>query len=150
MSIESIDARIGRVERILDLLAIFAGVVLIVLVPAARLSLSASSLLVAGGLTLLGSGLVRDLAWLALHGRPAAVRTAGPPEVRLCLESTLGGVAVAGGLAWRFLAPGPPRAIGVGAFILALALVASFGHLTRNVIVTLRVEPGHRNMTFWS
>jgi hypothetical protein len=149
MSTESIDARIGRVERTLDLVAIAAGVALIVLVPA-RLSLSASTWVVAAGLTLLGSGLVRDLAWLALHGRPAAARTAGPPEARLCLESTLGGVAVAGGLAWRLLAPGPPRTIGVGAFVLALALVASFGHLTRNVIVALRVEPGHRNMTFWS
>jgi hypothetical protein len=151
MSIESTDARIGRVERILDLVAIAAGVALMALAPGVRLALSAPALLVAAGLTLLASGLVRDLAWLALHGRrPAAVRTAGPPEARLCLESTLGGVAVAGGLAWRLLAPGPPRPIGIGALVLALALVASFGHLTRNVIVALRVEPGHRNMTFWS
>jgi hypothetical protein len=40
--------------------------------------------------------------------------------------------------------------VGVGALVLTLALVASLGHLTRNVIVALRVEPGHRNMTFWS
>jgi hypothetical protein len=150
MSIESTDARIGRVERILDLVVIAAGLALMVLVPAARLSLSAPTVLVAAGLTLLGSGLLRDLAWLALHGRPAAVRTAGPPEVRLCLESTLGGVAVAGGLVWGLLAPGSARPLGLGAVVLGLALVASFGHLTRNVIVALRVEPGHRNMTFWS
>ncbi len=134
----------------LDLAAMGVGLALMLLSPTARLSLFAPTLLVAAGLALLGSGLLRDLAWLALHGRPAAARTAGPREVRLCLESTLGGVAVAVGLAWRLLTPGPPHTIGFGAFVLALALVASFGHLSRNVIVTLRVEPGHRNMTFWS
>ena len=150
MSIEAIDARIGRVERVLDLVAVAAGVALMALAPAVQLSLSAPTWLLAAGLTLLGAGLVRDLVWLGLHGRPAAMQTAGRPEARLCLESTLGGVAVAIGLAWRLLAPGPPLTVGVGAAVLALALVASFGHLTRNVIVAVRVEPGHRNMTFWS
>jgi dienelactone hydrolase len=32
--------------------------------------------------------------------------------------------------------------VGLGALVLALALVACFGHLARNVIVTLRVDPG--------
>src|SRR5262245_1580921 len=150
MSIEAIDARIGRVERVLDLVAVATGIALMALAPAVQLSLSAPTWLLAAGLTLLGSGLVRDLAWLALHGRPAAVRTTGPPEARLCLESTLGGAAVAGGLAWRLLVPGLPLTVGIGAAVLGLALVASFGHLTRNVVVALRVEPGHRNMTFWS
>lgn len=150
MRTDPVDLRIGRVERVLDLAALLVGAGLAVLLPAARLSLFAPTLLLAAGLALLGSGLVRDLAWLALSGRPAPARTEGPPEVRLCLESTLGILAVAGGLAWRLLAPGAPRAVGLGALVLALALVACFGHLARNVIVTLRIDPGHRNMPFWS
>lgn len=149
-SVEALDSRIGRVERWLDLGALAGGVVLLLVVPATRLTVYAPTLLLAGGLALLGSGLIRDLAWLALSGRPVATRPEGPPEVRTCLESTLGALAVAGGLAWRLWAPGPPRSIGLGVFVLVLALVATFGHLARNVIITFRVEPAHRNMPFWS
>ncbi len=137
-------------ERVLNLAVLLLGAGLAVLLPAARLSLFAPTFLLAGGLALLGAGLVRDLAWLALSGRPAPAATEGPPEVRLCLESTLGILTVAGGLAWRFLAPGAPRTVGLGALVVALALVATFGHLARNIIVTLRIDPGHRNMPFWS
>jgi len=43
-------------------------------------------LLVAGGVTLLAGGLVRDLARLALEARPAATTPdRHPDEVRLCL-----------------------------------------------------------------
>jgi hypothetical protein len=150
VSVDVIDSRIARVERWLDLAVLVAGVGLILLAPAFRLSLYAPTLLVASGLALLGSGLVRDLAWLALHGRPTVVRPDGPPEMRMCLESTLGMLAVGGGLFWRLVAPGAPQSVGLGAFLLGLALVATFGHLGRNVIVTFRVEPGHRNMPFWS
>ena len=150
MTTESVDARIGRVERLLDLAVVVAGIALLAAAPAARLSLFPPTFLVAGGLTLLGSGLVRDLAWLALSGRPVPTVPAGPPEVRMCLESTLGILAVGAGLAWRVWAPGAPRPVGVGVLVLVLALVAAFGHLARNVIVTLRLEPGHRNMPFWS
>jgi hypothetical protein len=87
MSIESVDVRIGRVERIRDLPAIAAALVVMVLAPAARLPLSASALLVAAGLTLLGSGLVRHLGWLATHGRPATVRMSSPTR-----DATLPGV----------------------------------------------------------
>jgi len=56
-------------------------------------------LLVAGGVTLLAGGLVRDLARLALEARPAATTPdRHPDEVRLCLESTLGLAAVITGL----------------------------------------------------
>jgi hypothetical protein len=150
VSIDAIDSRIARVERWLDLAVLVAGVGLVLLAPAFRLSLFPPTLLVASGLALLGSGLVRDLAWLALHGRPMVIRPNGPPEVRMCLESTLGMLAVGGGLFWRLVAPGAPRSVGLGAFLLGLAVVATLGHLGRNVIVTFRVEPGHRNMPFWS
>lgn len=150
MSIDVIDGRIARVERWFDLAVLTVGAGLILLAPAFRLSIFTPTLLVAAGLALLGSGLVRDLVWLALHGRPTAVRTNGPAEVRMCLESTLGMLAVGGGLFWRLVAPGAPGSVGLGAFLLGLALVATFGHLARNVIVTFRVEPGHRNMPFWS
>ena len=33
---------------------------------------------------------------------------------------------------------------------LALAAVATFGHLIRNLVLVLRHEPGHRNVIFWS
>jgi hypothetical protein len=150
VTVEPVDARIGRVERMLDLAALLAGAALLLLAPGARLALFAPTLLLAAGLALLASGLVRDLAWLALSGRPGPAVTGGPPEVRMCLESTLGVLAVGGGLAWRLWAPGAPRSVGLGGFVLTLALVAGFGHLARNVIVTLRLEPGHRNMPFWS
>jgi hypothetical protein len=67
-------------------------------------------------------------------------------ELRLCLESTLGLGAVAGGLLWRAWGAGPP----LGALVLGLAAVAAFGHLTRNVVVVFRQEPAHRNVVFWS
>jgi hypothetical protein len=50
----SADARVARVERWLDL-----GV-----------------LVVGAGVVLLGAGLIRDLAWLRLAGRPVPVRRA--------------------------------------------------------------------------
>jgi hypothetical protein len=150
MTADVIDGRIARVERITDAGALAVGVGLILLAPAARVSVYAPTLLVAAGLALLGSGLVRDIAWLALHGRPTVVRPEGPPEVRMCLESTVGMLAVGGGLFWRLVAPGAPWSVGLGGFVLGLGLVAVFGHFGRNVIVTFRVEPGHRNMPFWS
>jgi hypothetical protein len=149
-SVEALDGRIGRVERWLDLAALLGGAVLLLVVPTAQITVYASTLVLAGGLALLGSGLIRDLVWLALSGRPVATAPAGPAEVRTCLESALGALAVASGLVWRLLAPGPPWSIGLGLFILVLALAATFGHLARNVIITFRVDPGHRNMPFWS
>jgi hypothetical protein len=41
-------------------------------------------------------------------------------------------------------------AVPVGGVLLALAAVASFGHLTRNLVLVLRHEPGHRNVIVWS
>ena len=74
-----------------------------------------------------------------------------PGEPRTCLESTLGLGAVAVGLAWRFWGPGSaPVLVPVGGGVLALAAVAGFGHLTRNLVLVLRREPGHRNVIFWS
>ena len=65
-----------------------------------RVAITRPMLLVAGGVTLLAGGLVRDLARLALEARPAAATPdRHPGEVRLCLESTLGLAAVITGLA---------------------------------------------------
>jgi hypothetical protein len=149
-SVDASDRRIARVERVLDLGALALGVAILLLAPGARVTLHAPSLVVAAGIALLGAGLLRDLAWLALQGRPAPAHRAGPPEVRLCLESTVGAAAVSGGLLWRLLAPGPPWSLPVGMLVLGLAVVATLGQLTRNVILTARVEPGHRSMPFWS
>jgi len=38
----------------------------------------------------------------------------------------------------------------VGTLVLALAVVAALGHLTRNLVVVVRREPQHRNVVFWS
>jgi hypothetical protein len=100
---------------------------------------------------LLAVGLVRDVARIALDGRPvAATPDRRPGELRLCLESTLGLGAVAGGLLWRAWSSGPPITPSLGALVLGLAAVAAFGHLTRNVVVVFRQEPAHRNVVFWS
>jgi hypothetical protein len=144
-TVDASDRRIARVERILDLGGLLLGAAILLLAPGARVTLHVPSLVVAAGIALL-----RDLAWLAIQGRPSPTHRGGPPEVRLFLESTLGAAAVSGGLLWRLLAPGPPWRLPLGMLVLALALVATLGQLTRNVILTARVEPGHRNMPFWS
>ena len=108
-------------------------------------------LFVIAGAVLLAVGLVRDVARIALAGRPvAATPDPRPGELRLCLESTLGLGAVADGLLWRAWSAGPPVTPPLGALVLGLAAVAAFGHLTRNVVVVFRQEPAHRNVVFWS
>jgi hypothetical protein len=108
-------------------------------------------LVVTAGAVLLAVGLVRDVARIALDGRPAAATPdRRPGELRLCLESTLGLGAVAGGLLWQAWSSGPPITPSLGALVLGLAAVAAFGHLTRNVVVVFRQEPAHRNVVFWS
>lgn len=42
------------------------------------------------------------------------------------------------------------RPVSVGGLVLALAAVATLGHLTRNLVVVIRREPAHRNVVFWS
>lgn len=144
--------RLVRVERALDLAALAAGLVLLLGWPAWRVALTRPMMLVCAGVALLGAGLARDLARLALgEPRAAAAPDPHPGELRTCLESTLGLGAVAVGLAWRFGgAAGAPALVPVGGVVLALAAVASFGHLTRNLVLVLRHEPGHRNVIFWS
>jgi hypothetical protein len=146
------EPRIARVERVLDLAALAAGVVLLLAWPAWRIALTRPMMLVWAGVALLGAGLARDLARLALEPpRAAATADAHPGEVRTCLESPLGLGAVAVGLAWRFWgASSAPVGVPAGGVMLALAAVASFGHLTRNLVLVLRHEPGHRNVIFWS
>lgn len=119
------------------------GLALRLAAPETRIVITWPMLLVAAGAVLLAVGLARDLdlARIALEGRPVAtVPDRHPGELRLCLESALGLGAVAVGLAWR-LAGGP---------VLALAVVATLGHLTRNLVVVVRREPAHRNVVFWS
>ena len=150
-TVDASDRRIARVERVLDLGALALGVAILLLAPGARVTLHLPSLVVAAGIALLGAGLLRDLAWLALQGRPVA-GSSGRPAARSGSASSRrsGAAAVSGGLLWRLLAPGPPWSLPVGMLVLGLALVATLGQLTRNVILTARVEPGHRNMPFWS
>jgi hypothetical protein len=92
-----------------------------------------------------------NLARIALEGRPVATAPdRHPGELRLCLESTLGLAAVVTGLAWRFWSAGAPSPVPIGGLVLALAAVATFGHVTRNFVVVFRQEPAHRNVVFWS
>jgi hypothetical protein len=144
--------RIVASERALDLVALAAGLVLLLGWPEWHVALTRPMMLVGAGVALLGAGLARDLARLALgEPRAAAAPDPHPGELRTCLESTLGLGAVAVGLAWRFGdAGGVPVVVPVGGVVLALAAVASFGHLTRNLVLVLRHEPGHRNVIFWS
>jgi hypothetical protein len=145
----SADARLARIERWLDLGVLAAGAVLLAVAPGSAIHVGRATLLVGAGVALLGAGLVRDLAWLRLAGGPAPVRPDGPREARLCLESSLGVLAIAGGLTWRALSPGAPIPVALGALVVGLGLVVTFGHLTRHVIVALRIEPGHQNVRFW-
>jgi len=148
----SMERRIAWAERALDLIALAAGFVLLVGWPDRHVALTRPMMLVCAGVALLASGLARDLARLALR-EPRAVTTPDPHpgELRTCLESTLGLGAVAAGLAWRFWgAGGAPVLVPVGGVVVALAAVAGFGHLTRNLVLVLRHEPGHRNVVFWS
>jgi hypothetical protein len=146
------EQRIVRVERVLDLAALVAGFVLLLAWPERHMAVTRPMMLVGAGAARLAAGLGRDLARLAL-GEP---RVAPPPdphpgELRTGLESTLGLGAVAVGLAGRLWGAGDaPVLVPVGGVALALATVAGFGHLTRNLVLVLRHEPGHRNVIFWS
>ena len=146
------ERRIVRAERALDLAALAAGFVLLLAWPERQLALTRPMMVVWAGVALLGAGLARDLARLALGApREASAPDPHPGELRTCLESTLGLGAVAAGLAWRFWgAGGAPVLVPVGGVLLALAAVAGFGHLTRNLVLVLRHEPGHRNVIVWS
>ena len=145
------EARIVWIERGLDGTALAVGLALLLAAPAARVLITWPMLIVLGGVVLLASGLARDLARIALEGRPMATAPdRHPGELRLCLESTLGLAAVAAGLGWRFWSPGAPAPVSLGGLVLALAAVATFGHVTRNLVVVFRQEPAHRNVVFWS
>lgn len=147
----TMERRIARGERSGIGLGIVAGLACWLAMPAVRVAITWPMLLVAGGVTLLAVGLVRDLARLALEGRPAATTPdRHPGELRLCLESTLGLAAVGAGLAWWLASPGPVLAPPLAALMLVLAAVAALGHVARNLVVAVRREPAHRNVVFWS
>ena len=142
--------RVAQVERALDFAALAAGLVLLPAWPERPVALTRPMMLVCAGVALLGAGLARDLARLALREpHAAATPDPHPGELRTCLESTLGLGAVVVGLAWRLGGAGGAP-VPVGGVVLALAAVAAFGHLTRNLVLVLRHEPGHRNVIFWS
>jgi hypothetical protein len=150
------ERQIAWVERIGIGLSVTAGLAGWLAAPAVRVAMTRPMLLVAGGVTLLAVGLVRDLARLALEQRERAPKPARHPpgdlpgEVRLCLESTIGLAAVTAGLAWWLTSPGAVLAPSLGALVLVLAAVAALGHVTRNLVVAVRREPAHRNVVFWS
>jgi hypothetical protein len=144
-------AAIVRVERLVDLGLLVAGGALMLFMPAVRVWIQPSLLIVWAGAALLAAGLARDLARLAVEERADVMRPAATQkELKICLESALGGLAVAAGLAWRLTAPAGSQALGLGAFVVGLALVVTFGHLSRNVIVIFRIDPEHRNILPWS
>ena len=94
------EARIAWVERGGDALAIVVGLALRVAAPETSIVTTRPMLLVAAGVVLLAVGLARDLARIALEGRPVVTAPdRHPGELRLCLESTLALGAVAAGLA---------------------------------------------------
>jgi hypothetical protein len=143
----------GGLERAGDALALVLGLALRLAAPETRIVITRPMLLVAAGAVLLAVGLARDLdlARIALEGRPVAtVPDRYPGELRLCLESALGLGAVAVGLAWRLAGASAALPVSVGGPVLALAVVATLGHLTRNLVVVVRREPAHRNVVFWS
>jgi hypothetical protein len=148
--VAALDQRIARVERGVDLVALLVGLGWWLLGPGPAVAVLRPSVLVWGAVTLLGAGLLRDLAWFALGGRRRPHAREGVRELRLCLESSLGLLALATGLAWRAGAPGPLVSVSLGGLVLGAAAVATFGQLTRNVIVALRIEPGHGSLTFRS
>jgi hypothetical protein len=117
------EPRIARVERILDLAALAAGVVLLLARPSWQTALTRPMMLAWAGVALLGAGLARDLARLGL-GELRVVATADPQpgELRTCLESALGLGAVAMGRGWSlWSASSAPVPVPVGALVLALA-----------------------------
>ncbi len=145
------EARIAWVERSAGALAIGVGLALRLAAPKTSIVTTRPMLLVAAGVVLLAVGLARDLARIALEGRPVAIAPdRHPGELRLCLESTLGLGAVGAGLAWRFGAASAAGPVSVGGLVLVMAAVAALGHLTRNLVVVVRREPAHHNVVFWS
>jgi hypothetical protein len=145
------EAGIVWVERGLDGIGFVLGVALLVAAPALRVEITRPMLVVLAGVVLLASGLARDLARIALHGRPIVASADGRPgELRLCLESTLGLLAVAVGLGGRVWQACPVIPVPVGGLVLGGAVVAALGHLTRNLVVVFRREANHRNVVFWS
>src|SRR5258707_3002243 len=109
------EARIAWVERSAGALAIGVGLALRLAAPKTSIVTTRPMLLVAAGVVLLAVGLARDLARIALEGRPVATAPdRHPGELRLCLESTLGLGAVAAGPAPPPGAPGAPRPGAVG------------------------------------
>lgn len=145
------ETRITWAERALDLVALVLGVTLLLAAPAARVLITTPMVVVLAGVVLLATGLARDLARITLLGRPIAPPPdRHPGELRLCLESTLGLGAVTAGLSgWLWAAPSA-AAWSLGVLTLLLAVVAAFGHLTRNLVLVVRAEPAHRNVVFWS
>ena len=82
------EARIAWVERGGDALAIVVGLALRVAAPETSIVTTRPMLLVAAGVVLLAVGLARDVARIALEGRPVVTAPdRHPGELRLCLES---------------------------------------------------------------
>ena len=125
-TVDASDRRIARVERVLDLGVLALGIAILLLAPGARVTLHPPSLVVAAGIALLGAGLLRDLAWLALQGRPAALE----PTTRLLLAGP------------RNQAARPGRSASSRGF--AAASAGGFGGVFRDPFDI------HRNMPFWS
>lgn len=113
--------------------------------PGGTLVLQGATLVWVGGLVLLGYGFIRDLYLLFAHRKDTHER----PEERfsmLCVESTIGMVAVGLGLGLQALDWTRSVAPPVGSLMAAGALIVAFGHATRDWVLLLVEVENHSNL----
>jgi len=97
------------------------------------------------GVAMLGFGLLRDLALIALHRDEEKPRT----QVRmamLCFESTVGILAVAQGLVLQLLGWTPVVDIPAGSVVALMAVAVLIAHVTRDWVFVLVKVRNHRNL----
>lgn len=115
----------------------------------------AAALIWVFGVTMLGFGLLRDLALIALH-RDEEKPRAQVRMAMLCFESTVGILAVAQGLLLQVLGWTPVVEVPAGALVAWMAAAVLLAHVTRDWVFVLVKVRNHRNLiptwrvTSWS